>query len=141
MAKYIVTHACGHQVEYRLNGAYSIRERRIAYLETCNCYECKKAQANALAVESKEKRGLPDLTGSEKQIAWANTIRECVYSALDKLTTHTSNEQAKQMVDNWREKMNNKTTAKFWIENRNNLPDGETAPIIIVQEFREVFGI
>lgn len=56
MAKYQVTFSC-----------------EIAwYEENGLCPECCKKKITAEA----EEMGLPELTGSEKQIAWANTIRE-----------------------------------------------------------------
>ena len=122
MAKYTINHICGHSVEIQLFGKYADRERRIAYLETQECDECRKAKANAAAAKAKAERGLPDLTGSEKQVAWANTIRENAYKALDCLAPFATNDQAKVMVENWRAKMDAKTSAKWWIDNRYDLP-------------------
>ena len=122
MAKYTINHTCGHTVDVQLYGAYKDRERRIAYLETCECDECRKAKANAAAAEAKAARGLADLTGSEKQVAWANTIRENAYKCLDTLAQFANNDQAKAMMDGWRAKMDTQTEAKWWIDNRYNLP-------------------
>jgi len=149
MAKYTINHTCGHQVEIQLFGKYEDREKRIAYLETCECYECRKAKDNAAAAAAKEERGLPDLTGSEKQIAWANTIREKAYEALDCLMPFASVEKLKVLVGHWRRdmdaqmkekclasteiikplfdgfknKMDAQTEAKWWIDNRYSMPE------------------
>ena len=123
MAKYTINHTCGHQVTIQLFGKYVDRERRIAYLETCECDECRKAKANAASAAAKEERGLADLTGSEKQVAWANTIREKAYKCLDTVAQFATNDQAKAMMDGWKAKMDAKTEAKWWIENRYDLPD------------------
>lgn len=149
MAKYTINHTCGHQVTIQLFGAYKDRERRIAYLETCECDECRKAKANAAAAAAKEERGLSDLTGSEKQVAWANTIREQAYKALDCLTPYTDKEQVKTIVDGWRKKMDAQTQAKWWIDNRFDMPkplaDSKTGSIdayaarCIVSDFRNLF--
>lgn len=149
MAKYTINHTCGHQVTVQLFGKYADREKRIAYLETCECDECRKAKANAAAAAAKEERGLHELTGSEKQVAWANTIREQVYKALDCLTPYTDKEQVKTIVDGWREKMNAQTQAKWWIDNRFDMPkplvDSKTgstdayAARCIVSDFRNLF--
>ena len=74
MAKYTVTHTCGHTQEVNLFGKHTERDRRIAWLETQLCPECKRKQEleNAKAQAS----GLPELTGSEKQIEWAMVIRQ-----------------------------------------------------------------
>ena len=123
MAKYTINHTCGHQVTIQLFGAYKDRERRIAYLETCECDECRKAKANAAAAAAKEERGLSDLTGSEKQVAWANTIREKAYKALDGLEPFNTNDKTKALFSSWRAKLDSQTEAKWWIDNRYSMPD------------------
>lgn len=149
MAKYTITHKCGHIEEVQLFGKMEDRERRIAYLEAEECDECRKAKANAAAVAAKKERGLPDLAGSEKQVAWANTIREQVYKALDCLAPYTDKEQVKTIVDGWREKMNAQTQAKWWIDNRFDMPKpfcnatsdsaAASAARSIVSDFRNLF--
>jgi hypothetical protein len=141
MAKYIVKHTCGHQVEVQLFGKYADREKRIAWLETQECDECRRAKANAEAATMKEARGLQDLTGSEKQVAWANTIREKAYKCLDTLTQFATNDQAKAMMETWKSKMDAETTAKWWIDNRYNIPT-ESHPQAareIVRMFNDLF--
>lgn len=122
MAKYTINHICGHSVEIQLFGKYADRERRIAYMETQECEGCRRRKANAAAAAAKADRGLPDLTGSEKQVAWANTIRENAYKALDCLAPFSINDRAKDMVENWRAKMDAETSAKWWIDHRYDLP-------------------
>lgn len=122
MAKYTINHTCGHQVTVQLFGKYADRERRIAYLETCECDECRKAKANAAAAAAKEERGLPELTGSEKQIAWANTIREQAYKALDCLKPFSTNDKTEAMMDDWKAKMDAHTESKWWIDKRYDMP-------------------
>ena len=122
MAKYTINHTCGHKVDVQLYGSHKDRERRIAWLETQECEECRKAKANAAAASAKMERGLANLSGSDKQIAWANTIRENAYKCLDTLTQFATNDQAKAMMDSWRGKMDAETTAKWWIDNRYNIP-------------------
>ena len=123
MAKYTINHTCGHQVTIQLFGAYKDRERRIAYLETCECDECLKEKANAAAAAAKEERGLPDLTGSEKQVAWANTIREKAYKALDCLKPFSTNDKTEAMMDDWKEKLDAHTESKWWIDKRYDMPE------------------
>ena len=122
MAKYTITHTCGHTEEIQLFGKMEDRERKIKWLESQECDGCRKAKANAEAAAAKEARGLADLEGSEKQIAWANTIRERAYKCFDGLQQFANNPQAKAMMDGWKAKMDAETTAKWWIDNRNNLP-------------------
>lgn len=61
MAKYDITHTCGHTETVALFGPHADRERRIARMEAEDCAACRAAGS--------------DLTGSVKQIAWATDIR------------------------------------------------------------------
>ena len=70
------------------------------------CDECKekarqaeREEANKKAAESAKEFELPELTGSEKQVAWANTIRVGYYTEYSKVvdgyTKLTKEQQAK----------------------------------------------
>lgn len=122
MAKYTITHKCGHTEEVQLFGSNAEREKRIAYLESLDCEDCRRLAANAAANAAKEARCLKELSGLDKQVAWANTIRENAFKCLDMLQQFATNEQAKDMMASWRQKMGNQTDAKFWIDNRYDLP-------------------
>lgn len=50
--KYTVEFKCGHEEEVELVGAYKDRERKIEYLKTCKCSECKKAELRAKMAET-----------------------------------------------------------------------------------------
>lgn len=82
MSKYTVTHTCGHDQTYNLTGPRKNREWRIEKLEGECCANCaaaartvKYAAESAVNAEQAASTGLPALTGSAKQIAWAETIR------------------------------------------------------------------
>lgn len=78
MAKYQVTHACGHIKTHSLFGKNKDREWRIARLESEYCSDCVEAERqkqNQMNAQKNAEYGLPELEGSEKQIAWAETIR------------------------------------------------------------------
>lgn len=82
MAKYDVTHACGHSQEHQLFGSHRDRDRKLSWLATVPCGACARAEreqqkiaAAKAAAKSSEAIGLPALIGSEKEIAWANQIR------------------------------------------------------------------
>jgi hypothetical protein len=67
-----------------LYGKHSDRDNKISWYEReAVCPECyRKAQTDA-ASASAQAAGLPSLTGSEKQIAWAETIRKAVIDAIN----------------------------------------------------------
>lgn len=111
MAKYTITHACGHTEEVSLFGKHSERERKIAYLESIDCRACWDAAQAAQAKEA----GLPDLTGSPKQIAWANGIRNRILAeAAHCIETHPDWPD----VDKWLAELKKETSARWWIDHR-----------------------
>lgn len=66
--------------------ADSKAEWAAGYFDECDdCYKARKLRereaANTVAAQEAEAAGLPELVGSEKQVAWANTLRK---KALDK---------------------------------------------------------
>lgn len=83
MAKYEVEHACGHTETHNLTGPHKHREwwlENVGPGRLCSdCFQEEKqkqyADRSAQATESAKASGLPELTGSPKQIAWAETIR------------------------------------------------------------------
>jgi hypothetical protein len=75
MAKYTVTHACGHTVTHALFGAYRDREKKREWLKDGLCSDCYREEQTRLAQAQAEQQGLPALIGSEKQVAWAAKIR------------------------------------------------------------------
>ena len=108
--KYDVNFSCGHTATVELFGSSKERERKISWYETRGeCPECYKARKQAereaidarAAQESKEKQW-PELSGTPKQVAWANAIRK---EKIDEITA---------LGD-----------AKFWIDNRDRTLRGE----------------
>ena len=74
--KYTVTCSCGHEIETQLYGTAAEREKKIAWYQTAAlCPDCYKAQQARERQGEDAKRELPALEGSDKQIAWAQSIR------------------------------------------------------------------
>lgn len=107
--------------------------------------QCERDEANAAAKAAAEKAGLPELSGSEKQIAWATTIRQ---KALDKINeawsgvTPQSREEleAKERFDRFIAWLTTtKVTARWWIDNRDLSDSGLYTPGIekIIKEFED----
>ncbi|WP_165055076.1 MULTISPECIES: hypothetical protein [unclassified Adlercreutzia] len=67
--KYEITHTCGCTETIELYGPGSKREYIIKQEESCECLDCFEARHH-----------LPELEGSEKQIAWARDIRRGMVS-------------------------------------------------------------
>lgn len=71
MAHYNIAYTCGHTGRVELYGKMTDRERTINQMQAHACPACMAKKAN----EDAAANGLPLLTGSDKQIIWANDIR------------------------------------------------------------------
>ena len=84
MANYDIKFSCGHVETRNIIGKVKDRERKIEYFKEyglCSaCWEAEKKhqfeEQNRKAAEEAKEYGLPELTGTEKQVAWANTLRQ-----------------------------------------------------------------
>lgn len=82
MAWYYGTFSCGHEGRVNIIGPGKDREwkKERAFGELCpECYkkwlEEERRKANLEAAEKSSEMELPELIGTEKQVAWANTLR------------------------------------------------------------------
>lgn len=84
-----------------------------------NITECKECEtAEKKAEMDKVKDGIPaQLTGSEKQIAWAEDIRAKLVSA-SRAYANSRKEDAEQAMAYVEWVVENKTDSRFWIDNR-----------------------
>jgi len=83
MAKYNVEYVCGHEAVVQLYGKNSEREKKLNWMAKNLCPDCWKKENerikmehNVACAEINAQAGLPALEGSEKQIAWAESIRK-----------------------------------------------------------------
>ncbi|MBJ6123590.1 hypothetical protein [Sphingomonas mollis] len=84
-----ITHACGHEQTHYLTGFASQHDRKARWLTTTKCRSCfitekKTAQADAASRDNAAiaHLDLPSLTGSERQVAWATSVRASRLAAL-----------------------------------------------------------
>lgn len=74
-----VTHSCGHTEQHTIYGHFAADvDRQLRQLTRRKCGPCYKAGNEAKAISDAallEGMALPELTGSEKQVSWATTIR------------------------------------------------------------------
>ncbi len=73
MAKQTITQACGHRITHDLFGPNNDRDRKAAWLKSVPCLACKRTAEQATAAPLVA--GLPALTGSDKQVSWATSVR------------------------------------------------------------------
>jgi hypothetical protein len=130
MAWEMVNYNCGHSERQQFYGKNTERERKLAWMERGVCPECyrkqkeeEKAKASQVAAEQARATGLPELVGSEKQIAWAETIRkEALASAKNTLAPRDIVPEDKlaayDKLAEARKRLEYETSAKWWIDNR-----------------------
>ena len=102
MAKYNVTYSCGCSATVQLVGSHKDREYKLKQMSEGLCPECyakmmaeKRAQQSAIDAQSNNECGMPALTGTAKQIAWAETIRKAWYKYfIEKMQRMTGDAEA-----------------------------------------------
>lgn len=131
MAKYTIIHSCGHESIVRLTGRTRDREWQIERMEGRLCEECwhaeqarKRAEENAAAATANAEAGLPALVGSEKQVAWAETIRAQKLATLDiEMDTNQAGIASDTEANQARLRaavsaIRNQDQARWWIDHR-----------------------
>ncbi|GIV50567.1 MAG: hypothetical protein KatS3mg038_1088 [Candidatus Kapaibacterium sp.] len=124
-----VTRSCGHQEWVRSKAPLYQRDNVIARESRKMCAECYTAQRAAQAQQVAQELSLPQLTGSDKQIAWASDIRQQMLVATadlraqaEKAVEHPERDPqgtAPVVLAVHNEIINTRTEASWWIDNRN----------------------
>ena len=109
MAKYTITHSCGCERTYNIIGKHTDRESKIKWLSEQDCPDCKRKAEEEAAKEATEGMELPELEGSVKQVAWANTIRGNMIASAKKLGAN---------MDSVLQILSTVTTARAFIDTR-----------------------
>ncbi len=126
MAQYTVTHTCGHAETVNLVGPHVQRERTLDRYESHRCLNCTRSAE----LEQAATADLPSLTGTDKQVPWATTIRAKGLSAIAawlddfeaQCVAHNSPaaevERARALYHGLRDTVIGQTAAKWWIDHR-----------------------
>ena len=144
MATEKVTYKCGHTAYVKLYGSTADRERKIKYIEEYQvCPECKarrNAEENRVSAQKAEEAGLPNLVGTEKQVAWATTIRDKAIETINSLVTKNANGvmpvRLRKIVDLWLE---SEVKAAYWIENRDMTAAGNIYKLL--QKYYDIVAL
>lgn len=134
MAKYNVTYTCGHEGIVNIIGPGREREWKLKCEESKLCPDCwqkqreeEKAKLYSEAISAKKELQLSDLTGSEAQIKWAESIRFSLIRDREKWIKNYIDRMRAYMIDGLTQKQINeafdsiilrKTSASWWIDNR-----------------------
>jgi hypothetical protein len=87
MGKRTIKMACGHEEVHNIVGAIKSRDYKASKIAERVCEECAKKERqehNAICARENKEAGLPELTGSDKQIAWAESIRNEILTEAEK---------------------------------------------------------
>ncbi|MCH4856989.1 hypothetical protein [Bifidobacterium pseudolongum] len=81
MAQYNIHHTCGHEETVQIYGTnvHGERQRKAEWLESKPCRDCERK-----AIREETLTGAAELTGSDKQVNWANDLRA---KAIDDIKT------------------------------------------------------
>lgn len=137
MAKYDIEFSCGHTESRDIIGKVKDRESKAEWLAGGLCSECWEAEKlrqfedkNKRAVAEAAEYGLPELTGSEKQVAWANTLRqqwiaeaESYIEGYEELSAKPGKEEeVRKIIAGMKkakeDRLLSETSARFWIDGR-----------------------
>lgn len=154
MAWYYGTYSCGHEGRTNVVGPTKDRGRKVEWHFSGLCPECyKKKQEEKRDAENKEaaeksaEMELPELSGTEKQVAWANTLRVKVVDSLNLrcnkieaalkekgLDTIPGEEIGmKEIHDSMQHFIKSHTDARYWIDMRGEVVNLKT----IVSEYKK----
>lgn len=137
MALYEISRSCGHTEEIQIYGsnARGQREWRAAREAEKPCRECITAARQQHSAESAKvaaESGLPTLTGSAKQTAWAESIRlqglVDIEDYVQRITDRAALDPAarKRVADTLLRILQRiatgKADARWWINNRTRIP-------------------
>ena len=121
MAHYDVGYACGHTQTVELFGKTSARYEKIEWMERGVCPDCyremkqeERKQENERSATLAESLGFSQLEGSEKQIAWAKSIRQKTYEDSCKLELEHPTYGYTLVV----KVLSLELSAKWWIDHR-----------------------
>ena len=129
MAKYTITRRCGHKETVSIFGRAAEREWRQKKEEEKLCSDCyraeldaKRAAESAAAAEAAKEAGLPTLVGSEKQVAWAETIRQKAMTHIQAMRLEADATEVpadvREAAIAFLDEIASTQDAKYWIDQR-----------------------
>jgi hypothetical protein len=118
--KTTIKHVCGHVSTVQLYGSARERAGKEKWLSGQPCLECKRNGQLAAAQETTREYALPPLEGSEKQRAWATSIRAEWLKRMHEAAARYG-DKAEMVREALIEVVSTKRSAAYWIDNRSNI--------------------
>lgn len=148
MAKYTVTRLCGHEETVNLIGKIKDREWRLDRVESSKlCSECyqidlqrRREEANREAAEVAKDNNIPTLTGTEKQIPWAETIRIELIARMEEIIydKRYGNDVGPYLQDAIEYLKANRTSAHWWIDHRFIVRDSDSIVALLNDAIKQI---
>ena len=113
---YDVKHKCGHTRFTTFYGKDWQHQRQLEFEAAKLCPDCFKGSLEQRSLETAATNlaaGLPELLGSPKQVAWAESIRAAALAELNKITVMKEPEFSASLTELLKNDL-----AKWWIDNR-----------------------
>jgi len=121
MAWETINHTCGHDQKVQMYGKHTERDSKHAWMERQTCPDCfrdqkeqERQQENDRAASLTSEIGFAALTGSEKQVTWAQSIRQKAYESMVAEGKPHATLGWTLMIS----LINLEASAKWWIDNR-----------------------
>lgn len=120
MAQYEITYRCGHKDTVQIYGTntHGERERKAAWYGTIDCPKCQAANT----IKANKEEGMAELEGSDKQIAWAESIRGKIMPMLDAerqgCADHGATAEQLAKIDIVLAWLRGQKSAAWWIDHR-----------------------
>ena len=125
MAKYTINRSCGHEERIQIYGPERDRDGKAEREARKLCGECYRTAklaeskiAGEQAVAATADRPLPALSGSEKQIAWAEQIRAQAILHGEASICRWPERLQTVVLPAYRAGLEAKIEAKWWIDHR-----------------------
>ena len=121
MAKYTVEYKCGHTGTVELFGKTSDREWRLEQLAKGICPDCEEAELRKVIAEFNAERELPALSGTDRQVAWADKLRMYAIRMIeDGYGMMSDGSPDKDPMSQVLQEMYSISDARFWIDHRDD---------------------
>lgn len=151
MAWYYGKFSCGHEGRVNIIGPVKDRQWKANNKFSGMCPECYKEylekqreEANKKALEQSKEMELPQLIGTEKQIAWATTLRVQFIEKITRIADEREKDysvyhegkhskKAKRYIETLDYIIETETSAKFFIDNRNRYAED------IIDQYKEQY--
>ncbi len=123
--KYDVTYSCGHVGRIDLIGKQKDRDWKLKYTQEQPCSECRAKKLLEQGKEAQrvnvEEEGMRPLTGSEKQVNWAEQIRRDFCIMADTAFHEVADPEIKNLILLTKSQFMEHGNASYWIDERDML--------------------